>query len=198
MLASTIFIPELNYYSGLFLKKVTLNKNNLPIPAEFSEIFTTEKSFLQLLFDGENWPKNFLSYKYLYTLTSRTSWPQIFKDRLLIYPASAQCYMLSPVDETSSTNMNIFNLRCDDFIMLDKLLSYYLDSTSVTITDIDSTALITNLSILIYKYLDLKLNNNYQSYNNTILISDGTKPLEVLYETYLIENFFTFMTNKGV
>lgn len=195
-LSSTILIPELQYYSEQFLKSLTLNKNNIPIPATFAEVYTIPQSFVQLLFD-ENWPKLYTSYKYLYTLVSRTAWPQVFKDRLLIYPASGQCYMLSPVDETSSTNINIFNLRSDDFTMLNKLLDYRLDSTSVTLIDIDSTALTTNLSIMIYRYLDLKINEHYQYYNNTILISDATKPLEVLYETFLLENFFVFMTNKG-
>ena len=197
ILTSTILIPELQYYSALFLKSLTLNKNNLKIPASFSEIYTTPTSFIQLLFD-DNWPKLYTSYKYLYTLvSSKSSWPQVFRDRALIYPNSAQYYMLSPDDQTSSTNINIFNLKNDDFLLLNKLLEYRLDSTSVTITDIDSTSLTTNLSIMIYKYLDLKLNNRYQSYNNTVLISDSTKPLEVLYESHLIENFFVFMTNKG-
>ncbi len=197
MLTSTIFIPELNYYSGMFLKSISLNKNHLPISAEFSENYIIPTSFIQLLFD-DNWSKNFNNYKYLYTrMISKYSWPQTFRDRLLIYPNSAQYYILSPEDSTSSTNINIFNLQNDDFLLLDKLLQYRLDTTSVTIIDIDSTALTTNLSVLIYKYLDLKLNNNYQSYNDTILISDETKPLEVLYESFLIENFFTFMTDKG-
>lgn len=197
ILSSTILIPELQYYSELFLKSLTLNKNNLKIPASFSSIYTTPTSFIQLLFD-ENWPRLYTSYKYLYTMvTSKSSWPQVFRDRTLIYPESAQYYILSPDDQTSSTNINIFNLRSDDFLLLDKLLEYRLDSTSVVLTDIDSTALTTNLSIMIYKYLDLKLNDRYQSYNNITLISDSTRPLEVLYEAYLIENFFIFMTSKG-
>jgi hypothetical protein len=197
ILSSTILVAELQYYSELFLKSLTLNKNNLKIPASFSSIYTTPTSFIQLLFD-ENWPTLYTSYKYLYTMvTSKSSWPQVFRDRTLIYPESAQYYILSPDDQTSSTNINIFNLRSDDFLLLDKLLEYRLDSTSVVLTDIDSTALTTNLSIMIYKYLDLKLNDRYQSYNNTTLISDSTRPLEVLYEAYLVENFFIFMTSKG-
>jgi hypothetical protein len=81
--------------------------------------------------------------------------------------------------------------------MLDKLLEYRLDGTSVTLVDIDSTALSTNLSILIYRYLDLRINNNYQLYNNTTLIANLSIILEVSYEAYLIEKMFLYISDKG-
>ena len=198
-LSSTKFVTELQYYFENFVEGSQLNKYQLKSPTTFSSAYITPASFIQLLFD-DNWPSTYTSYKYCYKLLNRTSWTGAIRDRLGIYSQSAQYYIIDPECPTNcndSTSNNIFLLQSDDFTMLDKLLQYRLDDTSVTIADIDSTALTTNLSLMVYRYLDLKLNNNYLPYNNTTLISSTSFVLEVCYESYLIENMFLYMADRG-
>jgi len=196
-LSSTILVPELQYYFGSFVKSSRLNKYQMKIPATFSDSIVTPASFIQLLFD-DDWPSIYTSYKYCYRrITDKSSWPSTLRDRICLYSQSAQYYELDDTNCLDSTSTNIFLLQSDDITMLDKLLEYRLDGTSVTIADIDSTALTTNLSLMIYLYLDLQLNNKYQPYNDTTLIADSTKMLEVSYEAYLIEKMFLYISVKG-
>jgi len=197
-LSSTKFITELQFYFENFVENGQLNKYQFKSPATFSSDYITPASFIQLLFD-DNWPSSYTSYKYCYRLLNRTLWTGSIRDRLGVYSQSAQYYVIDeecPIG-CDSTSTNIFSLQNDDFTMLDKLLQYRLDNTSVTIANIDSTALTTNLSLMIFRYLDLKLNNNYLDYNNTILISNAEIVLEVCYEAYLIENMFLYIADKG-
>jgi len=190
-LSSVKFIGELNYYFREFVKVSSLNK--------YLESIITPKSFIELLF-SDSWPKIYTDYIYCYRQeTSQSSWPSTVRDRINLYSNSSQYYMLANSNEggLDSTSTNIFQLQSDDITMLDKLLEYRLDGTSVTLADIDSTSLLTNLSILIYRYLDLKINNNYHAYNNTTLIADSSKILEVSYESYVIENMFIYISDKG-
>lgn len=196
ILSSTILVPELQYYFGSFVKSSRLNKYQIKIPATFPSNIVTPSSFIQLLFD-DDWPSTYTSYKYCYReITDKSSWPSTLRDRACLYSQSSKYYI---IDDTcqDTTSSNIFSLRQDDLTMLDKLLEYRLDETSVSIDDIDSTALTTNLSLMIFKYLDLQLNNNYQTYNDTTLISDSSKILEVSYEAYLIEKMFLYIAGLG-
>jgi len=196
-LSSTIIVPELQYYFGNFLLSSQLNKYQIKIPATFSETITTPTSFIQLLFD-DNWPSIYTSYKYGYAEENdKSSWPSTLRDRGCIYSQSVKYYNLSSTGNLDSTATNIFSLQQDDLMMLDRLLTYRIDSSAATIVDIDSTSLTTNLSLMIYRYLDLQINNNYQPYNNTTLIADQNKILEVMYETYLVEKMFLYISDKG-
>jgi len=196
-LSSVKFIGELNYYFGSFIRTSKVNKYQIKIPASFSSSIITPKSFIQLLFD-DNWPSLYTDYIYCYRQeTSQSAWASTIKDRINLYSNASQYYTLSNSNSLDSTATNIFQLQVDDILMLDKLLEYRLDGTSVTLVAIDSTALSTNLSILIYRYLDLKINNNYSPYNNTTLIADPSIILETSYESYVVENMFNYISDKG-
>ena len=126
----------------------------------------------------------------------------LVKNRIMIYPSTAK-YLI--IDDDEGTN--VFLLQSDDFVLLDALLSFREDSTAITIIDsvttsFDSTSnilyatyanLSTCLSKLIFLYLDLEINQNYSNYNNLTLVSDGAV-LESLYELYVIDKYFDFMT----
>lgn len=197
ILSSTIIVPELQYYFGNFLISSNLNKYQIKIPVSFSETITTPTSFLQLLFD-DSWPVIYTSYKYCYSEeTDKSVWPSTLRDRGCIYSQSVKYYNLSSTNNIDSTSSNIFSLQQDDLMMLDRLLTYRIDSSSATIADIDSTALTTNLSLMIYRYLDLQINNNYQPYNDTTLIANASILLEVMFEVYLIEKMFNNISDRG-
>jgi len=123
---------------------------------------------------------------------------------LQVYAGTAQYLKLDP------TGDNIFNLQDDDFTMLDALLAYRTDETSVTIIDstgittFDSTSdiligsqdsLRTELSQLIWLYLDLKIRGNTEAYNSDTPISTGGF-IETCYEQYVVNEFFIFLSNR--
>jgi len=201
-LASTILVGELQAWSHSFILGSTINKNAVPLPVDIGDVYLSPNSFIALLFNDDYDTVTYPNYKYLYKEESISCWPSTVKNRIMIYPISAK-YLV--IDDDEGTN--VFTLQSDDFSLLDALLSYRGDSTGVIIVDsvttyFDSTAnilyatynnLSTILSKLIFLYLDLKLNDNYSNYNNTTLVSNGTI-LETLYEMYVMDQYFDFMS----
>jgi hypothetical protein len=204
-LASTTLVPELQTWFYNFVINSEINKYEVPAPVPIDPIFLSQNSFIEMLF---NESYSGTTYKYLYQEETRTQcWPTLTRQRLMIYPRSAKYLVLS------DTGQNVFDLKADDFTLLNALLAYRQDSTGVVIVDstatyfVDSTAvstlyatysnLKTELSKLIYLYLDLKINDNYANYDNLNLVST-TGLLETLYELVLIDEFFKYMTGQNV
>lgn len=189
-------IPDLQYWVNKFLLDCTLNKYNVCSPFEIGEVYLLlNNSFIRLLFD-DSWPSTLTSYKYCYKKNeSRGTWPRTALQRIMVYSAQAEYF--ETCDSSAVGSINIFNLLEDDLLLLDRLLDYRLDSTGVTIIDIDYNSLTTNLSKLIYTYLKLKIQQDCDDYNTRELIADATNVLENLYEIYVIENVFTFLNARG-
>jgi len=202
-LASTNLVPELQYWFNYFVINGEINKNQIPIPTTLDEVYLPQKSFIELLFN-DSYSDN--EYKYYYEEdTNKYSWPYIVKTRMGVYPASAKYYTL-----TDSTATNLFNLQQHDTTLLNALLAYRLDSTAVSIiTDTTSVEFIsnvlyaaynilnTNLSKLIFLYLDLKINGSYTNYNNENLVSEGSL-LESVYETYVLDEMFKLVSDRSI
>ena len=201
-LASTNLVPELQYWFNYFIINSEINKNQISIPTTLDEVYLPQKSFIELLFN-DSYNDNEYSYYYEED-TNKYSWPYIIKTRMGIYPSSAKYYTLS-----NSITTNLFSLQEHDITLLDSLLAYRLDSTSVSIiTDTTSVELIsnvlyanynnlnTNLSKLIFLYLDLKINENYSNYNNENLVSEGSL-LESIYETYVLDEMFKLVSDRS-
>jgi hypothetical protein len=203
-LASTKLVPELQYYFEDFIRFSIINKNQIPAPVTVEDIYIPSQSFIELLFNDDY---SYTSYKYLYTESaSRSTIPTEYLDRLMLYSSSGK-YL-----ELGDTGENLFLLQSNDFTMLDALLSYRADSTSLTLIDttgiisFDSTSNIlyadfdsftTSLSKLIYLYLDLKIRDNTSNYNNTSLISNGGL-LSSCYEAYVLDEFFKIISIRGI
>jgi len=190
-IASTNLVPELQYYFNNFVKNSALNKNLTSFPSSLNILYLDEnKSFIRLLFD-ENYSHT--TYRYLYRLGNESEIPTPINIRLKLYPSSGR-YYLCDNDSTAICNINLFSLENDDLNMLDKLLDYRMDSTSCDISYITYINLNTNLSKLIFLYLDLKINNNYSNYDNENLVSETTRPLEVLYENIVVEEIYKYIS----
>lgn len=202
-LASTTLVPELQYWFNSFVINSNVNKNQVPLPTTLATTYLPQKSFIELLFNDSY---SDTSYYYHYEEdTSKYSWPYVVKTRMGVYPASAKYYTLSD----STTDVNLFNLQEHDTVLLNSLLAYRLDSTAVSIIT-DTTAvqfidnvlytnydnLSTNLSKLIFLYLDLKINSNYTNYNNENLVSEGSL-LESMYEAYVQDEMFKLVSNRS-
>jgi hypothetical protein len=169
---------------------------------DIPELYLSTNSFINLLFDDSF---SSLTYEYRYKEeTNKLIWPRIVLQRIQVYPASSKYLVLS------NTGNNVFNLQQDDLVLLDALLAFRLDSTSVTIVEnsqpaffdstsnilyVDFSLLSTPLSKLIFLYLDLKINENFTRYNNLLLVSSGGL-LESCFEAYVIDEYFKFITNR--
>ena len=202
MILSTKLVPELSYWFDNFVTNSVVNKNQVPSPVSIPQTYLPQKSFIELLFN-EDYP--YTEYNYLYSEYSGTV-PYIARNRLFVYPGSAK-YL-----DCGETGTNTFALKQHDFVLLDALLAYRIDSTNVTIVDstsvelIDTTAgvilkarydiLNTELSKLIYLYLDLKIYNSYLYYNNNLVVSSG-KLLESCYEVYVLDEIYKIISARG-
>lgn len=191
---STIVIPELEYWFYNFLLTSYLNINQVPYPATFSnDIYLGQKnSFIRLLFD-DDWPENLDEYNYLYRYYSdKSSWPSLVRDRLCIY-RSAKYYAID--DTQADDSENFFSLEQDDLYMLDKLLEFRTDTLDSTASiEIKYEDLTTNLSKLIHIFLDLKLDGDFSNFDLTNIMSESNSLLETLYEIYLTEHIFRFIS----
>lgn len=200
-LASVILCPELQHWFNQFVVNSVVNKNFIPFPVDIAQLYLGQNSFIELLFN-DNYSKHSYEYRYKQETNSLCIPRQVLM-RIMLYPSAAKYLVLDP------TGNNVFNLQQDDFTLLDALLKYR-DETSVTIIDTTGTAvfdatsstlyahydsLSTNLSKMIYLYLDLKINGNFQRYNNLTLISNSTL-LDSCYEAYLIEQYYNFMSQR--
>ena len=206
--SSATLVPELQHWFYEFVTGSTVNKYKIPIPVDIAESYLVSNnraSFVELLFNDSY---SYTTYQYLYK--PNASWsciPIHVLNRLQIYPGVGKYLKLDATDGT-----NTFALTQENFTMLNALLQYRQDSTSVTIVDsttgalsfdstsniltVDYSGLSTNLSKLIFLYLDLKINNRITNYNNTTLISSTV--LETCYEAYVLENYFNFVSARGI
>lgn len=113
--------------------------------------------------------------------------PQVYR-RLSTSPKNITVYCSDStgidyfgVDSSSTYNMEMTN----------KLLNYRLGN-SVDLSGIDYSGLNTTYSKLIYSYLDLKLNDNYDTMNDINYISDVTSSTSILQnmmELYVLNEY---------
>lgn len=200
-------VPDLQHFYREFILKSLINKDRIPPPSDINPINFPPQSFINLLLNDE-YPADF--YEYNYSLVADFFCvPAQAVARLQIYPGMWQYVKLDP------TGDNIFELTNNDLIMLDALLAYRNDATSLTIIDSTSVSIITDataefsilfasydildtcLSKLIYLYLQLQIYGNYQLYDNLDLVSScDMSPQSLLcniFESYVIDAYFKFM-----
>jgi len=218
IVSSAIVVGELQNYYTKFLTTGTLNKSQFPQSIRICESFLNKNSFIKLLF-SDSWNPYHTSYRYMFRNDSNIlGWPSIVRDRVMVYPTAAK-YYVSDDDSTAVCNINAFGILKNDLVLLDALLKYRLtdatsliviDSTSVIdpvftdSTSADSTAtLIVNynklseLSKLIFIYLNLVVNQDVSYYNSESLISSSNDVLRSTYESYVLEKVFKFVADRG-
>ena len=190
-LQNTILVPELQYFMERVVTKSNLNKNQTLAPANAAFIDPTSRSFIRLLFD-DTWPTDFSFYYPLFLKTSISDCPTLLRQRLMLYPMSAAYFMAD-----SSGDTNLFNLQNDDFHLLSALLEFKTQGTHFQFDQYNFNDLITNLSKLIFIFLDLKINNKDIYYDNDIILSNDGNVLENCYEFYIQELLFDHFSNYG-
>ena len=215
-LDSTIVVPELQLWSNRFVLTSSVNKYEVPYPVYDLTHCYLPGSFISMLFD-DNYCLDY--YEYLYSdKEDRLAWPWVVRQRLLVYPRSARYVTIDPTN-----GENLFLLQQDDFTMLDALLAFRVDtcdstasdSTSVVLID-DATAAVsvvydstsgittitaslatlnTELSQLIFVYLDLCLNDNTSNYDSVVPISTE-HALQTIYELYVLDKYFEVVSAR--
>jgi len=208
-LDSTIVVPELQLWSNRFVLSSIVNKYEVPYPVYDLTHCYPEGSFISMLFD-DNYPHDF--YEYLYAQKEdRLSWPWVVRQRLLVYPRSGKYEIIN-----NQTGTNLFLLQQDDFTMLNTLLAFRMDSTSLTVID-DSSASVsliydatsditiltaslatlnTELSKLIFIYLDLCVNGNTSNYDGITPISTD-HALQTIYELYVLDKYYEIVSARN-
>lgn len=215
IVANSQLIPEFQYYFSKFVKTSLVNRYGIPIPVEVDPAFIPKGTVVELLCN-ENFPYD--DYTYLYKNEDRRQcWPTLTAQRLNIYPGSQ--YLVPATEAQGGTN--IFNLQPDDFLMLDALLAYRQDSTSLIVVDatatIDATSvevitdattgityiyasldtLDTPLSKEIFLYLQFHLYDHWELYDTHDIVSDCSL-LATCFEFKLIDDYFLYMTDRDV
>jgi len=213
---------DLQHYFSEFIATSQLNRSSVPRgPIVDVKSCSLTKSFIRLLFD-DGWDDVNTSYRYLYRTTEdRLSIPTNIRERAMIYPKDVHFY-LCDLDDTSKCDINLFDIQPNDRTLLDALLYYRtMDSSNMTLLVTESTLItdpifinnpypdstatlivnyyeLSNLSKLIYLFLNLEINNDYSRYNNLSLIADVMSVLENSYECYVLEKMFLKVKDQKV
>ena len=115
---------------------------------------------------------------------------------------------MKPYVSGIKNNVNIFDLKDDDLDMLDILLQYRTDSTSVYMIDstsisvisstivIDYNNLSTTLSKLIFIYLKFKISHDFSFFDSTALFSRSGSVLENFYESFVADTIFIYLSGR--
>ena len=183
------YIPEIDFYFESYWSsrgEITIDNINIPIIDLENQKLSTG-SFLQLLFSQTF---DSTSYTYLFIETEISDLSKSLKERLKTSGSTIEVFMST--DSTSEEN--VFSLESDDLVLLSKLLEYRRGK-SPNISGINYNNLNTNLSKLIYIYLDLMLNQNYSALNDNSIISSEDNTLESLFELYVINESYKIMEN---
>ncbi len=225
-------VPELQYWFNKFIMETKLNKEITPTPVSIPLIYLHRESFIEVLFN-DNYSKPLYKYMYREG-SSCSPIPNIVKTRISIYPNKKYYTISDSTNSETNINLfnltteelliidRLLQYRLDpkNTIISDlpfnrsayetniisdgtTFIDYdTLDSTSSELYSVDSTSTI--LYDLIYLYLDLKINNNIESYNNVALLTlnhTGATPKQVLeccFEKYLIEKMFLYVSSLNV
>ena len=225
VLTSYTIVPELqHWYNHFVVESAIVTKDRVPPPVDIPELYLSNISFITMLFNDEYCQD---SYEYNYTQeTNVLCIPRIAYDRMIVYPGSSQYVNIDPNGENifalQADDFTLLDallkyrtLICDstgvetacgvdatsfDLAVIDSTdVSFVCDTTGTGICTLNASlgSLSTELSKLIYLFLDLKVNGNYSNYNNTSLISTGGL-LQSCYESYLIDQYYKCMSSKTV
>jgi hypothetical protein len=148
-------------------------------------------NFIEVLFceaisdstSGDIYPYPIFNYKFR-KIDDPYSWDSLTRRRSRVYPSTTTYYIC----DKEATN-NIFSLTSQDLNLITKLLQFKQTGSTI-IDDMVYEDLTSNLSKLIYLYLDFKINNDYSLYNNSNILADSSSLLENIFEYYLIQEIF--------
>jgi len=183
------FFPELNYWIYTRYFESPINEYHFEFPIELSSTrYWIPTSVFSLLFDDSF---NETSYSIMFNrITFESITESILSMRLSRYRSDLEIFINT--DSSSSVSVNALDIDSEEEELLDVLFHYRTDSldTSAELNVIVYDNLQSGLSKLIYIYLQLMVNNNIEIYNNSDVIANHQRLLEVVFEKYLIDAYF--------
>lgn len=175
------YFPELDYYFLNYWKdegEITIDHIFLP---EVSDSYApTPGSIIQVLFDN-----NYSSInppRYFMQIISTSLLPKPTRERIYSSRSGTVCYVSAGIDDEGS--QNIFGFSSTTINMLSLLTNYRLGSNP-DLSLIDYETLDQTLGRMVYNYLDLVINFNFDNINSAIPDSSSSNLLESLFEIYL-------------
>lgn len=192
-----INIPELNYWANQILLESTITDVFFKLPPALSKLkWKSTNSILSLLFDQFFSADEYIIHFRQINFNSFDD--SVLTSRISLYYSITNTYIVdtdiysSKFKKELSTE-NVFNIDSEEENLLDKLFKFKTDSTSaVNISAITYGNLNSNLSKLIYIYLNYELNNDFSLYDteSTPFTTSDSNILHILYEKWLIDFFY--------
>lgn len=170
-----VYLPELNYWFSqywLLYGDVTVHQASIPVIDD--DIEDTSSVFC-LLF---NPAFSSLSYRYLFEKKTLLSRSKKIVERLITYGSFSEIY------EASEDGDNILDFQDDDIFMFDTLLTLRLTG-ECDIDEINYESLNTNISKLLFVYIDMLYNNNFECVNYLETI-DPSNIIEQMLKLFVI------------
>jgi hypothetical protein len=222
VLTSYTIVPELqHWYNEFLVDRSIVGKYRIPPPTDIPELYMPTNSFIEMLFNDQYYEDSY-EYRYLQE-TNVFCIPRVAFDRMQIYPGSSQYvnldsggdnifglqsddftlldalleYRILTSDTTAAIACGIDSTEVFSLLVIDSTnVSFTCDATTgICILEASLGSLSTNLSQLIYLYLDLRVNGNFEKYNNETLISNCGL-VESCYESYLIDQYYKCMSSR--
>jgi len=183
----SVLIPDLNNsLEKYFLVERDITTIFLNSPEKFPDEFVTGKSVFDLLFN------NYYSYdEYIYTFSpfDYSSFPSNIINRINSSINRPDVYV------TDISGENIFNFTEEEIGMFDKLLEYRNLQLN-DLSGIDYSGMVSDLSKLIFIYLDIIRFKNHERINNLIdfqISEERNKLLNRLYYNYVMDEVHKYV-----
>ncbi len=195
-------IPELNQWLHIYTLNSRVNDSKMPMPVEPSTKWNFDDSVLSLLFDENfNSPSYNIYYKPIYYAGLCID-PPMQRRLSTLFNSNLEIMVNDSTDVPASIFLdidpqNVFEFDNEEMYMLDDVLSYRNDTTDSTsdIQVISYQDLNSSLSKMLYMYLKLVIDKDISLYNINQSMANPNRLIEILYEKYLIDNYFEYMSN---
>lgn len=187
-----LYVPELdNAFSEYWTTNGEIVIHNMPMPELEKDILINTNSFIHLLFSNSF---DGTGYTYLFIEKEITYFSKPIRERIGSSGSLIKLYLST--DDTD-LGFNIYELTTEELSMIDYLFYYRTDGTS-NFSIINYDGLESNLSKLIYIYLDFMINEDFSKINNNTLISDSDNILHTFFEIYIMNEAHRLMKNWEV
>ena len=174
------YYPQIEYeFSAYWSVYAEITVDHLVLPyntMDYSILGST--SIFALLFDNSY---SDTTYQYMFKVVEKSTLDTAIREKISMSYNTVRPYISCETTDTGA--LNIFSFTPSDIVMFDLLLLYRMGTTPILTTIIFEN--LSNISKLIYSYLQLMINNNFDYINDTDIISEDDNLLETLYEVYV-------------
>ncbi|MCK5019530.1 MAG: hypothetical protein KAS32_20895 [Candidatus Peribacteraceae bacterium] len=186
-----MYVPELdNAFSEYWTNNGEIVIHNMPMPELEDSVPINTNSFIHLLFSNSF---SALEYTYLFEEQAKTYFSKPIRERLGFSSSLIKAY----TSTDDSGGINLYNLTTEELNMVDNLFYYRTDGTS-NFSAVDYTGLESDLSKLIYIYLDFMVNEDFSRLNDSSLISSSDNILHTFFEIYVTNEAHKLMKNWDI